>query len=1754
MQFVKGKRGRAKASITNQLAFSELIDDSTTVASLEIHLARLTEAWSEFNSLSDQLYEFIEDEGFVDPEPEYADYEDKYLTSHAAITDAIRAKVPHSEPPPINTAASPSESLTTQQVEFLERLEATKSTKSVHLPQLHVPTFHGNYKDWPGFKDMFLGTIDSNTSLSGTQKFQYLKSFLGKQPGDLFKNTPCTEKNYVEAWDKLEERYDRTVLIIQSFIETFISLPSSNSNPAILRKITDDADEVIRGLNSLDATTRDPWLIYILLQKLDLETKQAWANEAGSRIDLTIQQFLDFLQNRCNCLEACCPTPISSLSKRNNKDVQKSVRSHMIETKVGCPKCGEDHQLFLCKSFSSLGCEARRDFARENKLCFNCFRTGHPSNKCRSFSRCKICNKRHHTLVHPKEGVKSTVPSEIESSKSGSSLSSATSSPVVNCHSLDPTRCFSTLLPTAVVKVVDKQGVKHEVRVLLDTGSQVSFVTEEVVQRLGLTRKPSRIPIMGVGSTAAGVTNGVVSLNLASRFEKDDKDSCSNNIDVDCYVISKLTSLIPPISTSHFNTFDYLSLDLADPSFNKPGPIDILIGADKVFNIITGSSEEEAVGVPNCVPTIFGWVIAGGVPKLRSDANQEVKCFTIRLLFALAFDLERFWRLEEVHWEPVLSVEEQQAEEHFVTTHSRALDGRYVVQLPFKKNYESNLCDSFSIALSRLHSMERRFASNPELKAQYNSFLNEYLALGHMEEVPQHEIVQPPSNCYYLPHHAVIKNDSTTTKLRVVFDGSAKPHHSDTFSLNELLLVGPTIQRDIFAICLRSRRHAYVISGDIEKMFRQIWVAPSHKNYQRIIWRSSPQEPIKHYNLLTVTYGTSAAPFLAVRTLKQLALDNAEMYPRASNIILNDFYVDDVFTGADDVDDIISLRNELVELLKLGGFNLRKWTTNCWPLLLSLPEEQREISPVQFEESNMVKVLGLQWCPFKDCFSYKVVLPESTTCTKRRILSDASRVFDPLGFLSPVVVAIKILIQDLWREKLAWDEEVPLELGLRWKTIRDELSLIESLSIPRVLWSNKNNWELHGFCDASLDAYAAVVYCRSVNEAGKVQISLVAAKSRVAPIKVLSLPKLELCGARLLTQLINKIKISLQENDLRVFAWTDSSIVLHWLSAPPKKWSVFVANRTSEILTSIPFKCWNHVRSPENPADVPSRGIPPSLLASTDIWWNGPSWLKKDSTEWSVSQYNINDIAEEELEERKSKKVQVFFSNLNSENIFDQLIARFSNWFKLVRVVAYIYRFYRNAHFSKNKESSPFLYAQEIIEAKTLLIKHAQSSLFGFEIDLLKKGKPLPSKSKLLPLAPFLDRSSVLRVGGRLEHSHLSYNEKHPIILCKSHPIAKLIANSIHEQYLHSGVTLMIALLKQNFYILGCRNLLQKIVNKCLKCFRQRQTVSTQLMGDLPKERVRFSRPFSTVGCDYAGPITLRLSRGRNPKFVKAYIALFVCFVTKGVHIELVGDLSTDAFLLALDRFVSRRGKPSVIWSDNATNFNGAKRKLGELHDLLLDQQRNSCIIDHLSKDQITWKFIPPASPHFGGLWEAGVKSVKTHLKRVIGDQRLTYEEMYTLLAKIESLLNSRPMWPTPDFEPTALTPSHFMIGESYSTVPSPDVSCPIVSIKNNWYLLQALTQSFWKRWHQEYLTSLQNRPKWQRVKRNLQIDDVVLVKEPNLPPSKWVIGRVTETHLGADERCRVATIKTNNGTYVRPVVKLAPLPFTERPESSRGG
>ncbi|XP_050746280.1 uncharacterized protein LOC127012102 [Drosophila biarmipes] len=1181
------------------------------------------------------------------------------------------------------------------------------------------------------------------------------------------------------------------------------------------------------------------------------------------------------------------------------------------------------------------------------------------------------------------------------------------------------------------------------------------------------------------------------------------------------------------------------SLPLADPTFGSPGKIDVILGADQLWNLYTGHRREFGIEYPIALHTNFGWVITGSY----TDGNKASTHAQVHHAYEDLDSLVRsFMDMEQVHPSKTTIDASDPAEQHFLKTHARREDGVYIVQYPFKEP-RTPIGSTLPQALNRFAALERKFRRFPALKQQYVDFMDDYLNRGHMELIPAAAGGEDPALYNYLAHHAVFKPDSTTTRCRVVFDGSGKD--STGHSLNSRLHIGPPIQRDLIGVCLRFRQHRYVFCADIEKMFRGILVSDEHTQYQRIVWRKDENATMDHYRLLTVTYGLASSPFIAVRVLKQLSNDYAELYPTAAVVLNRDAYVDDIPTGCDNIKDLIALKDELILLLSEAQFKLRKWSSNCYALLKSLPKEICEYPPEDLEEDRsirFVKVLGLCWEPKPDYIFFKLETPAFTTAlTKRILLSELAKIYDPLGLLSPTVVFLKILFQDSWLSSADWNEVLPQQMCTRWQQFASEMHLLETCRVPRYISAPHQEMELHGFADASSQAYAAVIYSR-VEVNNGYAVKLIMAKTRVAPIKPISIPRLELNAAHLLSKLIYLVKQSLTVPISRINCWSDSEIVLHWLSSPPRTWNTYVCNRTAEILEVCPRSCWQHIRSGDNPADCASRGVLPKDLVDHQIWWNGPPWLSQSRSAWPPvkAKFVLSTEGEACLEMKAETKVNLHISD--DGNSLSCMINKSSSWSRLLRIVSYCLRFVHRLR--ERNRLSPFLSAWELQYARAKIFTHAQKEFFNVEYQQLTTGQPLSKKSKLIRYTPFLDEQRVMRVGGRIDNSIATYDAKHPILLPKESPIAGLLVRYQHAALLQAGVEYTFHSLRQRYWILGARNLVRKTVFNCRTCFLQRRHTSSQLMADLPEFRVQPARCFLHTGLDYAGPVSIKTSTGRTPRFGKAWFAIFVCLSTKAIHIELVSDLTTSAFIAAFKRFWSRRGPISDLYSDNGTTFHGAKRDLAEMQRMAIAQSQDEEISSFMASHEINWHFIPPSAPHFGGIWETGVRSIKLLLKRVIGSSALTFEEYSTLLIQIEGLLNSRPLCAPSDHSLNPLTPSHFLTGQPLTSVPEPSFLDVNINRLQHWRQLQAKVQGFWKRWNLEYLSTLQPRTKWHQDAPNVAVDTLVVLKEPNQPPSKWMLGRVTEVHPGQDQRVRVVTVKTAKGIYKRPITKIAVLPL----------
>ncbi|XP_067142348.1 uncharacterized protein [Centruroides vittatus] len=1594
----------------------------------------------------------------------------------------------------------------------------------VKLPRLELPVFNGKYDEWLSFRDLFTATVHNNSTLSSAQKLQYLKSSVRQDAALLIQSIPITDGNYQEAWDTLLKRYNHNREIIDSYIQKLFKQPNiAHESATALRHLLDTTNECIRALKVLKQPVQhwDSILLYILREKMDQESRRQWELAQKDAEEPTFKNITSFLEQRARALAVSQPNIHSDQSRPTSRlrqfsqSKQISAAAHHGIVQPACPICHGPHSVFKCSTFLGASVNERRDLVKKHELCYNCLKLGHPATKCKA-GHCKKCSHKHNTLIHQ------------DGPHDSATTSSRVVEPEVMSHmSKQSSGHRQVLLSTAVIQVRNFQGELQPCRALLDSASQTSFITERCAQQLRLKRKPSNVTISGINSTGISTASSSLCINIRVT------SSNSEDICVETLITPNVTTNLPNFHCDPSNWAHIKGLQLADPTFHKPGTIDILLGADVYNEVICPGQCKGPPGTPSALNTVFGWVLSGPIGLNQPPVSVKVHHCSINN------QLKKFWELEELPEIRHLTTQEQLCETIFYSTHSRDSTGRYVVRLPFK-NSTHRLGESRKTAIRRFQQLEHRLQGNNNLYNQYKSFLDEYLSLGHMEAIRQEEIQLNPSRTYYLPHHAVFKDTSTTTKLRVVFDASAKT--TTGHSLNDELLVGPRIQDELLSLLIRFRFPVVAMVADLEKMYRQIWIHPDDRDFQRIIWRNHPTEPLKDYRLLTVTYGTASAPYLATKVLQQLAKDEGARFPLAATVLTQDFYVDDLMTGANSTEEALRLQAELIQLTQQGGFNLRKWVSNHPLILDAISPELREIQlPFQIDNEKSVKTLGLQWHPATDHLSFTATtLPEHINSTKRTILSDIARIFDPLGLLAPVTIRAKLMLQELWQLKSDWDDHLPRDLEKRWQAFRDQLDQIRTIKIQRCVGqSSIEDISLHGFCDASERAFAAAVYLRTMAHNKGSQVYLIAAKTRVAPLKTTSLPRLELCGAVLLARLIRTIQSSLRRPITEVHAWSDSTITLSWLSSSPQRWKTFVANRVAEVQTTIPNAKWHHISSEENPADCASRGISATELLSQSLWWHGPHWLL--DTQFPETNPALCNSAECAVEERKIHTI------VAHTRMDESLLTTFSSLSKLKRVTAFVHRFINNCRLPATARQIGPISKQELDSALLYWVKVIQHNSFGPEIEALRNNKPLPSKGKVTQLHPYLDHNGILRVGGRLRYAKITPDQAHPILLSHRNKLVQLLIDMEHKRLLHGGLQLVMSTLQQRFWIIGARDAIRHHIRRCIPCVRQRAETAQQLMGDLPPMRVNPARPFLKCGVDFAGPFQLRLIKGRGQHSFKSYLAVFVCFVTRAVHLELVSALTTDAFLAALKRFVARRGKCSDIFSDCGTNFIGADRELKKFINYVSIRQHTNEIYNWLANEGISWHFSPPAAPHFGGLWEAGVRSVKYHLKRVLGPHRLTYEEMETLLCQIEACLNSRPLTAlsSDPNDLTVLTPGHFIIGDSLSAIPEPDLTSINSNRLSRWQLGQQMLQHFWRRWKREYLVRLQQRPKWAAKRENIKIGELVLLKEDDLPPTKWKMARVCELHPGEDNCVRVVTVKLASGQQLkRPIVKICPLPL----------
>ena len=730
--------------------------------------------------------------------------------------------------------------------------------------------------------------------------------------------------------------------------------------------------------------------------------------------------------------------------------------------------------------------------------------------------------------------------------------------------------------------------------------------------------------------------------------------------------------------------------------------------------------------------------------------------------------------------------------------------------------------------------------------------------------------------------------------------------------------------------------------------------------------------------------------------------------------------------------------------------------------------------------------------------------------------------------MAPFLLKGRQILQELCAEKKDWDDDLSDHQLKRWRSWRSELDQLEKISIPRCYkpanFGKIVHASIHHFSDASDSGYGTASYLRLQNENGQISCRLLIGKSRVAPLKLITIPRMELTAAVLSIKMSKFLQKEL-EIKCEEYFWTDSQVVLCYLRNEARQYKLFVANRVTTILEHSKLNQWKYVPSSDNPADDASRGLSIKKYLKNRRWLEGPLFLYQQKESWPAQ--TVVSVKEENLE---LKGVKVNTTKV-SEDFLSHILKLTSRWYRLKRIIATVMKWRLKRTITTN----------ELQDAEMRIIRLLQQSHFQTEVNDIKHQSTVKKSSSLRKLDPFLDDHGVLRVGGRISKSSYTCNIVHPIILPKS-DLTKMIVRACHERVAHSGRGLTINKVRNSgYWVLSCNSFVRQLISKCVTCRIQRGVPAQQKMANLPSDRLEEVPPFTNCGVDLFGPFIIRERR----KELKRYGTLFTCLVSRAVHIESVNSLETDSFILALRRFIARRGHIRLLRCDNGSNFIGAEAELRAAWNQM-DQVKVDTFLQQQGGDLIKWQHNPPKASHFGGIWERQIRSARSILSSLLRThgESLNDESFRTLLHEVENIINSRPL----TFEnlsdpgsPLPLSPMNLLTMKSKIVLPPPgefqqaDLYC-----RRRWRRIQHISNEFWTRWQKEYVQTLQQRSKWFIEKRNLQVGDVVLIKEKDMIRNNWKLAKIIEKHTSKDGNVRSCVLVTSTGQKLsRPIQKL---------------
>ncbi|XP_057369839.1 uncharacterized protein LOC130690968 [Daphnia carinata] len=1754
---------------------------------------RLQEAEISFELADDRMKRLITNYQSLIPLLE-AEAQEKYLQQHEEFVNRFhKMSIDWRRRRPAESRRSPQQREPILQVAAQNEEETSPTTKmapatnaltlqptpnvmniSHLLPRIEISKFDGDLSKWRDWWAIFRTLIHENQTMRPIEKFSRLKLHITEEAAGAVSYLDLTEDNYNKAIDILNGKYNkpRSVKADHYIAITELKKVERQEDYKALRQLHDKAMGHALNLGNLEqSTAQNEAIMEIITRKLPMELMSRWHGKT-KQSQKTLKDLFNFIDSIAEDWEYVYSTERHEKKKTKPEAPEKpqrvtfattptaaelavtgtateyprhpKYRKQMNLEKRKCLFCNDKHPPTKC----DVTLEKKIEQVKKEKRCWKCLGQNHTVKECWSISKCYKCGKDHHTAICNRAVNPKSVTATVAASPM---LKVADDAPL----SIEARLFGGVYVQTATVIVEGPKGWLKAIA-YIDQGSNATLIRSELAQTLGLQEVGKiNLKLQAVGHMHPEKERSVRKLRLRGLIPQ------AEEIELEAIEQPEIGKVAGSKKTEFVSELWSQGYQLADDRIlsGRAGPcqIDVLIGANQVWKVLGSKQIVSKTGI-RAIESKFGWLLLGQDETVTTSSNTAIgfllkaKQGTPENLKAEIdpktdeIDFARWWKLESL--DPLEKIPLSIQWKSYSDTIVQDEDGHYVAPLPWNEN-KIRLSKNETMAEGQAKALIRRMDRDKEMKTSYEA---------EFEKLKVSKFISRADTSFggiytILPHHPVVRRDKTTSRVRPVFNGSAKPKTG--FSANDCLEEGPNLNPDILDVMLLFRLNPIAWTADIRQAFLMVKLLKEDAEALRFYLEDEDVPgSLQLYKWNRLPFGLTCSPAV-LRTVLKKHLESYEgELAESSQQILRHLYVDDYLSNASTLEETMAVIGTVLKLFADAKMDLRKWVTNNSELRRYLLKQNlTEDSANSHSCLNLdpQKVLGVRWNTSTDCFYFKsdVIVDAATKVkilTKRSFAKISTKLFDPLGLIGPVTLQFKLLFQELWQIKIGWDDEVPKETEIQFRDIVEDLKSIEKIQVPRMisLAPNKHMQELHIFCDASTKAYGAVAYAKSQYPNF---VRLICCKTRAAPLpkNEVSLPRLELLSAELGSVLAERIVNAIDKVQWKVHLWTDSMATLGWIKGEPTRWKLFVRNRVEAIRKRSNPEQWRHCPGKDNPADYASRGTTVKKLIAASFWWGGPSWLIYNEKEWP-QQGNLTseEIQSMEIEARSKKRIESLAVS-STLDWFDVLAARASSYLRFLRTIAWMFRLFRKESLGKAIETVrgkeiPCLSVREIATAENFILKFIQKRAFPEIYESLQDGKPLGNMlCNLETLRPIWDaQDKLIRVTGRVGPALKELLIDPPILLPASEKIVDMMIQYHHVKRKHAGVQNTLTFLRNRFWIIRARQRIKSVIKQCVKCQKVQSRPFNEETASMPLDRTKRAQPFEVIGIDYFGPMYVleevilieKDSEGNDVEKTrigekKVHACLFTCAVTRAVHLELVTDLTAQTFMHALRRMMSRREDCKIIYSDNASTFTCAAKLISE----------DPTLANWLSSKGITWKFSPSLAPWWGGFWERMVRSVKEPLRKVLGKMKVSYDQLHTILVEIEAIVNSRPLTyvsgDAQSFE--VLSPQKLLTGrQPGATTESPDstkMSRDELIELDKKRSEHALT--WWRLWQDSYLSDLKRfycrKGKGTRIPR---VGEVVLLKEPNIKRVSWPTAIVTELVPGYDGKVRAVTLRLRSG------------------------